>query len=89
MFPGSTEGNRNRRGEGPVLERLKYVANEETHTQLLTISYEQANKDRAAREAIVAALREQLKQGDKSLVGNKVYRKRHKAIDLNPRCQYR
>lgn len=35
----------------------------------------QANKDRAAREAIVAALREQLKQGDKSLVGNKGYRK--------------
>jgi transposase len=36
---------------------------------------EQARKDRADREAIVAALREQLPRGDKSLVGNKGYRK--------------
>lgn len=36
---------------------------------------EQARKDRADREAIVAALGDQLKQGDKSLVGNKGYRK--------------
>jgi len=36
---------------------------------------EQAEKDRADREAIVAALRDQLKRGDKSLVGNKGYRK--------------
>ena len=36
---------------------------------------EQARKDRADREAIVEALREQLKHGDKSLVGNKGYRK--------------
>jgi transposase len=36
---------------------------------------EQAKKDRADREAIVAALREQLQLGDKSLVGNKGYRK--------------
>jgi transposase len=36
---------------------------------------EQAEKDRTDREAIVAALREQLKRGDKSLVGNKGYRK--------------
>jgi transposase len=36
---------------------------------------EQAAKDRKDREAIVAALEDQLKRGDKSLVGNKGYRK--------------
>lgn len=36
---------------------------------------EQARKDAADREAIVTALRDKLKQGDKSLVGNKGYRK--------------
>jgi hypothetical protein len=36
---------------------------------------EQAEKDHADREAIVAALRERLKRGDKSFVGNKGYRK--------------
>jgi hypothetical protein len=35
---------------------------------------DQAHKDAADREAIVAHLREQLKRGDKSLVGNKGYR---------------
>ncbi|MCY2954464.1 MAG: transposase, partial [Planctomycetota bacterium] len=36
---------------------------------------EQAEKDRHDREAIVAALEDQLKRGPKSLVGNKGYRK--------------
>jgi transposase len=36
---------------------------------------EQAKKDRADREAIVGALRDQLRHGDKSLIGNKGYRK--------------
>lgn len=36
---------------------------------------DQARKDRADREAIVESLRDQLKRGDKSLVGNKGYRK--------------
>lgn len=36
---------------------------------------EQARKDRADRKAIVENLREQLKRGDKTLVGNKGYRK--------------
>ncbi len=36
---------------------------------------EEARKDRHDREAIVAALRKQLSQGDKSLVGNKGYRR--------------
>jgi transposase len=36
---------------------------------------EEARKDAHDRQAIVASLREQLKQGDKSLVGNRGYRK--------------
>jgi Transposase DDE domain len=36
---------------------------------------EQAAKDKADREAILAALEDQLKRGDKSLVGNKGFRK--------------
>ncbi len=36
---------------------------------------EQARKDRADREAIVAGLEEKLKKGEKSLVGNKGFRK--------------
>jgi transposase len=42
---------------------------------------DQATKDRADREAIVAALSDKLKQGDKSLVGNKGYRKYLKAVE--------
>jgi len=41
---------------------------------------EQARKDRADREAIVAALSDQLKRGDKSLIGNKGYRKFVKSV---------
>lgn len=42
---------------------------------VVCLNEEQARKDRADREAIVEHLREQLRQGDKSLVGNKGYRK--------------
>jgi len=48
---------------------------------------EQAQKDRADREAIVAALEDRLRRGEKSLVGNRGYRKylrsagRHWEID--------
>jgi transposase len=42
---------------------------------VVCLNEEQAKKDRVDREAIVEALREQLKHGDKSLVGNKGYRK--------------
>ena len=38
---------------------------------VVCLNEEQAKKDRADREAIVAAQREQLRHGDKSLVGNK------------------
>jgi transposase len=42
---------------------------------VVCLNEEQAKKDRADRDAIVASLRTQLKRGDKSLVGNKGYRK--------------
>jgi len=47
----------------------------EDRRYVVCLNEEQAKKDRADREAIVEALREQLKHGDKSLVGNKGYRK--------------
>jgi transposase len=42
---------------------------------IVCLNEEQASKDRHDREAILGTLRERLKQGDKSLVGNKGYRK--------------
>jgi transposase len=49
-----------------VVEGRRYV---------VCLNEEEARKDAHDREAIVAALREQLKKGDKSLVGNRGYRK--------------
>ena len=49
-----------------VVEGRRYV---------VCLNEEEARKDAHDREAIVAALREQLKRGDKSLVGNRGYRK--------------
>lgn len=42
---------------------------------VVCLNEDQARKDAADREAILASLREQLKRGEKSLVGNKGYRK--------------
>jgi DDE family transposase len=42
---------------------------------VVCLNDDEARKDAADREAIVAALREQLRRGDKSLVGNKGYRR--------------
>jgi len=42
---------------------------------VVCLNVDQAKKDKADREAIVTALQEQLKRGDKSLVGNRGYRK--------------
>jgi transposase len=42
---------------------------------IVCLNEDEARKDAADREAIVAALREQLHRGDKSLVGNKGYRR--------------
>lgn len=41
----------------------------------MALNEEQARKDRADREAIACSLREKLSQGEKSLIGNKGYRK--------------
>lgn len=46
-----------------------------SHRYVVCRNADQAKKDREDRQAIVAHLREQLKQGDKSLVGNQGYRK--------------
>jgi transposase len=42
---------------------------------IVCLNEDEARKDAADREAMVAALREQLRSGDKSLVGNKGYRR--------------
>jgi len=42
---------------------------------VVCLNEDEARKEAADREAIVAALREQLRSGDKSLVGNKGYRR--------------
>jgi len=49
-----------------VVEKRRYV---------VCVNEDEARKDAHDREAIVAALREQLKQGNKSLVSNRGYRK--------------
>jgi transposase len=47
----------------------------EERRYVVCVNEEERDHDRAAREAIVAGLREQLRKGDKSLVGNKGYRR--------------
>src|SRR5512133_2549152 len=45
------------------------------HRYVICLNEDEARKDAADRETIVMALREQLRSGDKSLVGNKGYRR--------------
>jgi len=47
----------------------------EERRYVVCVNEEEIEHDRAAREAIVAGLREQLRRGDKALVGNKGYRR--------------
>jgi transposase len=47
----------------------------EDRRYIVCLNEDEARKDAADREAIVTALREQLRSGDKSLVGNKGYRR--------------
>lgn len=49
------------------------------HRYVVCVNDEQARKDAADREAILASLKDQLKRGAKSLVGNKGYRRYLKA----------
>jgi hypothetical protein len=62
------------RSDDPAPLKVKEVRIEDRR-YIVCHNEDQARKDRADREAIVAALDEQLKRGDKSLIGNKGYRK--------------
>lgn len=58
----------------PAPLKVKEVGVEDRR-YVVCVNEEEVEHDRAAREAIVAGLREQLQRGDKSLVGNKGYRR--------------
>src|SRR6516162_1586487 len=66
-------GPRRRADEpAPLKVRDVYV---EGRRYVVCVNAEEVESDRARREAVVAALREQLTRGDKALVGNKGYRR--------------
>lgn len=76
-----SRGGRYREVDGPRVKsndpsplKVKQVLVEERR-YIVCHNEEQARKDRADREAIIEKLREQLKQGAKSLVGNKGFKK--------------
>jgi transposase len=66
------EPGHNKDAQAPL--KVKQVMVEDRR-YIVCLNANQAKKDAADRAAIVAALREQLKQGDKSLVGNRGYRR--------------
>ena len=59
----------------PSSLKVKEVWVEDARRYVVCVNEDQATKDRHDREAVVAALRDALSKGDKSLVGNKGYRK--------------
>ena len=61
--------------DDPSPLKVKEVWVEEQRRYVVCVNQDQAAKDRYDREAVVAALRQALRQGDKSLVGNQGYRK--------------
>jgi hypothetical protein len=61
--------------DDPSPLKVKEVWVEDTRRYVVCVNEDQATKDRHDREAVVASLREALGHGDKSLVGNKGYRK--------------
>jgi hypothetical protein len=61
------------RSDDPSPLKVKEVG--EDRRYVVCLNEDEAHRDAADREAIVAALREQLRSGDKSLVGNKGYRR--------------
>jgi len=61
--------------DDPSPLKVKQVWVEDQRRYVVCLNEDQAKKDRLEREAVVASLRDALKQGDKSLVGNKGYRK--------------
>lgn len=62
------------KSDDPAPLKVKEVTIDEKR-YIVCHNEEEARKDRYDRDAIVGALRQQLKQGDKSLVGNKGYRR--------------
>ena len=61
--------------DDPSPLKVKEVWVEDTRRYVVCLNEDQATKDRHDREAVVASLRDALRHGDKSLVGNKGYRK--------------
>ncbi len=61
--------------DDPSPLKVKQVWVEDTRRYVVCLNEDQATKDRFDREAVVASLRDALGNGDKSLVGNKGYRK--------------
>ena len=61
--------------DDPSPLKVKEVWVEDQRRYVICVNEDQAAKDRYDREAVVTALREALRQGDKSLVGNRGYRK--------------
>ncbi len=61
--------------DDPSPLKVKEVWVEGARRYVVCLNEDQATKDRHDREAVVASLRDALSKGDKSLVGNKGYRK--------------
>src|SRR5258708_28670990 len=61
--------------DDPSPLKVKEVWVEDARRYVVCVNVDQAPKDRHDREAVVASLRDALGKGDKSLVGNKGYRK--------------
>ncbi len=61
--------------DDPSPLKVKEVWVEDARRYVVCVNEDQATKDRFDREAVVASLRDALGNGDKSLVGNKGYRK--------------
>jgi hypothetical protein len=69
----AVHGPKNKSGDPAPLQVKNVWIDDRRYVVCLNV--DQAKKDKADREAIVTALQEQLKRGDKSLVGNRGYRK--------------
>jgi hypothetical protein len=62
------------KSKAPAPLKVKEVS-VEGRRYIVCLNDDQATKDRADREAIIASLQDALRQGDKSLIGNKGYRR--------------
>lgn len=71
-FREITGGKKKAKDPSPLAVREQMI---EGRRYIVCYNEEQAKKDSSDRQAIVESLREKLKNGDKSLVGNKGYRK--------------